>query len=70
LTAEIRRQSADISCPACDALNNENVRLHPENLPPFHPGCRCLILAAPARARPGDAEARKRVGGARAALAT
>ena len=51
LTAEITRQSPEITCPICDRLNNENVLHHPGDVPPFHPGCRCLILAAPSRAR-------------------
>jgi hypothetical protein len=51
LDAEITRQSAEIACPVCDRLNNENVLQHPTDVPPFHPGCRCLILAAPSRAR-------------------
>ena len=61
LTAEITRQSAETRCPPCDALNNENAHHHPENVPPFHPGCRCLILAAPARTQPGGADAMRRV---------
>ena len=52
LTAEITRQNPEITCPVCDRLNNENVLDHPGDVPPFHPGCRCLILAAPSRARP------------------
>ena len=53
LPSEITRQSPEIVCPACDRLNNEDVLDHPRDLPPFHPGCRCLILTAPARARAG-----------------
>ena len=54
LVAEITRQSAEISCPMCDRLNNENACHRPEDIPPFHPGCRCIILAAPRlRADPG-----------------
>jgi hypothetical protein len=44
--AQIVRQSADITCPACDPLNHESVQHGAELVPPFHPGCRCLILAA------------------------
>lgn len=43
--AEITRQSADITCPACDPLNHASVRHDADLVPPFHPGCRCLILA-------------------------
>jgi len=70
LAAEITRQSAEIRCPACDALNNENVRHHPENVPPFHPGCRCLILAAPARTPPGSPDATRRPARARSGSLT
>jgi hypothetical protein len=45
LGAQIARQRADITCPACDLLNHENVRRSSKHVPPFHPGCRCLILA-------------------------
>ena len=45
LQAQITRQSADITCPACDPLNHENVQSNSRDVPPFHPGCRCLILA-------------------------
>ena len=58
LPAEITRQSAEITCPACDRLNKESVQHHPEDVPPFHPGCRCLILAAPARTRAGGPRGR------------
>jgi hypothetical protein len=53
LTGEITRQSADINCPACDRLNKENAQHHPDDVPPFHPGCRCLILAAPSKRNGG-----------------
>lgn len=49
LVGEITRQSAETICPACDRLNRENAQHHPGDVPPFHPGCRCLILAAPSR---------------------
>jgi hypothetical protein len=69
LAAQVTRQSAEVSCPACDTQNNESIGHRAENVPPFHPGCRCLILAAPVRARHEDVDPRRRVGGARAALA-
>lgn len=46
LGAEITRQTIDIGCPACDPLNHGAVRRGAPDVPPFHPGCRCLILAA------------------------
>jgi hypothetical protein len=50
LGAEIARQTIDISCPACDPLNHGPVLCSSRDVPPFHPGCRCLILAAPSGA--------------------
>lgn len=51
LPAEITRQTPEIACPPCDRLSTANVLHYPGDVPPFHPGCRCLILAAPSRAR-------------------
>jgi hypothetical protein len=47
LRAEITRQSAFITCPACDPLSQGSVPRDAPDVPPFHPGCRCLLLAAP-----------------------
>jgi hypothetical protein len=46
LRPEIVRQSVDVICPACDRPNHGNVRSSASDVPPFHPGCRCLVLAA------------------------
>lgn len=46
LRAQITRQRADVTCPACDPLNHEHVLHGSRDVPPFHPGCRCLILAS------------------------
>ena len=46
LGAQIARQRADITCPACDLLNHEDVQRMSTRVPPIHPGCRCVILAA------------------------
>jgi hypothetical protein len=61
LPAEITRQSAEITCPACDLLDSRDALHPPGDVPPFHPGCRCLVLAARARLRPGGPEATRRV---------
>jgi hypothetical protein len=58
LPAEITRQSAEITCPACDRLDSQDTQGHPSDVPPFHPGCRCLVLAA---RRPGGPEATRRM---------
>lgn len=45
IRAEIARQGDGAPCPVCDPLNHREVKEHLLDLPPFHPGCRCLILA-------------------------
>lgn len=45
--AEITRQSPEISCPACDRPNDGSLPGNGDDVPPFHPGCRCLVLATP-----------------------
>jgi hypothetical protein len=45
VAARITRQGDGSPCPACDPLNHREVKETPVALPPFHPGCRCLILA-------------------------
>lgn len=42
--ARITRQGGGSPCPACDPLDHREVNEIPD-LPPFHPGCRCVILA-------------------------
>jgi hypothetical protein len=54
LRARVVRQDARPPCPACDPFNTREVRLELEAMPPFHPGCRCVIVAmdtGPARRR-------------------
>ena len=45
IRAEIARQGNGMPCPVCDPLNHHEVKDSPRDLPPFHPGCRCLVLA-------------------------
>jgi hypothetical protein len=45
VSARITRQGEGSPCPTCDPLNHRKVNAEPLDLPPFHPGCRCLILA-------------------------
>jgi hypothetical protein len=47
LQAVIARQTVDVSCPACAPLHHEHLPRASSTLPPFHPGCRCLVLASP-----------------------
>ncbi len=44
LRAKIARQGDGAPCAVCDSLNHSEAKDHPQNLPPFHPGCRCLVL--------------------------
>jgi hypothetical protein len=43
--ARIARQGDGQRCPACDPFNSHEVNDQDDSLPPFHPGCRCLLLA-------------------------
>jgi hypothetical protein len=43
--AEVVRQAERVPCPICAPLHRQAVGT-PHRLPPFHPGCRCVILAA------------------------
>ena len=45
IRAEITRQGDGAPCPVCDPFNHWEVKGMREGLPPFHPGCRCLIVA-------------------------
>jgi hypothetical protein len=47
--SEIARQDDVAACPVCDPLNHREVKETVRDLPPFHPGCRCLILATSGR---------------------
>lgn len=42
---EIARQGTGASCPVCDALERREVTDRSHDLPPFHPGCRCVVVA-------------------------
>jgi hypothetical protein len=56
LRARVVRQDAHPACPACDPFNAREVGLELQAMPPFHPGCRCVIVAMP----PGPARRRVR----------
>jgi hypothetical protein len=54
MRARIARQHEAQDCPVCDPFNAREVEPRLDTLPPFHPGCRCVVLAvhsAPARRR-------------------
>jgi hypothetical protein len=47
IRARIERQQAGPECPACDPLNGRDAGPGLETVPPFHPGCRCVLQAVP-----------------------
>jgi len=49
IPARIERQDRRSPCPACDPVDGREVGPEIEAMPPFHPGCRCVLVAM----RPG-----------------
>jgi hypothetical protein len=45
LRARVERQDQSSSCPACDPFNGREVGPEIKAMPPFHPGCRCVLVA-------------------------
>jgi hypothetical protein len=45
IRARVVRQDERAPCPACDRFNAREVRSGIEAMPPFHPGCRCVLMA-------------------------
>lgn len=43
--ARITRQDAAPACAACDAFHGREVGPDLDTVPPFHPGCRCVLVA-------------------------
>lgn len=41
----IARQHAGPSCPACDPFDAGEIGSDLDAIPPFHPGCRCVLVA-------------------------
>ena len=64
IQARIVRQGAGPACPVCDPFDAREVGPSLDTMPPFHPGCRCVLQAvptAPARRRPrSDTRTRSR----------
>jgi hypothetical protein len=59
LRAGITRQGAGALCPVCDPFNDREVKEQQGHLPPFHPGCRCVIVAITDARRVAAGEARR-----------
>lgn len=57
LAAEVVRQGDGAPCPVCDPLNHCRVKYNQRDIPPFHPGCRCLVLASVAGEKPSPVQA-------------
>jgi hypothetical protein len=52
ISARVARQDTSAPCPACDPFDARAVGLG-DAMPPFHPGCRCVLVAMhPPPARP------------------
>jgi hypothetical protein len=54
IPARVVRQDTGAACPACDPFNAREVGAGLDAMPPFHPGCRCVLVALhapPARRR-------------------
>ena len=56
IRARVERQDQQPSCAACDPFNGREFRGELEAMPPFHPGCRCVLVAM----NPGPSRRRAR----------
>lgn len=45
IRVRVERQDQRPSCPACDPFHGREVGPDPAAMPPFHPGCRCVLVA-------------------------
>jgi hypothetical protein len=45
IRARVERQDLRPPCLACDPFNGREVGPEPDAMPPFHPGCRCVLVA-------------------------
>ena len=45
IQARIVRQHPEQACPACDPFNMRELTPELDAMPPFHPGCRCVLMA-------------------------
>lgn len=46
LRTRIVRQDERAPCPVCDPFTRRDVGPALDGMPPFHPGCRCVLVAA------------------------
>lgn len=47
IRARVVRQDTRLPCPACEPFNTLEVGAELDTMPPFHPGCRCVLVAIP-----------------------
>ena len=47
IRAWVARQDTRQPCPACEPFNLREVGATLDGMPPFHPGCRCVLMAMP-----------------------
>ena len=65
IRARVVRQDTHVPCPGCDAFHMREVGDELDTMPPFHPGCRCVLLAMPtglAERRTRPSKPRPRIG--------
>ena len=45
IRVRVERQNEHAPCPVCEPLNAREVGPELDAMPPFHPGCRCVLVA-------------------------
>ena len=45
IRVRVERQDKYAPCPVCQPLDAREVGLELDTMPPFHPGCRCVLVA-------------------------
>ena len=49
MRARVVRQDTRLPCPACQPFNAREAGPELDTMPPFHPGCRCVLVAIPVK---------------------
>jgi hypothetical protein len=47
MRAQVVRQDTRLPCPVCEPFNTREAGPELDTMPPFHPGCRCVLVAIP-----------------------
>jgi hypothetical protein len=45
IRVRVERQDKRAPCPVCQPLDSREIGLEIDTMPPFHPGCRCVLVA-------------------------